>query len=302
MKKPFIIFYCLITYAFAELIWWGILLIKVQPERKAMIMGEGAVFIFIFLVGAFYLRKALRKERTLHSQQKNFLLSVTHELKSPLASIKLYLETILKRDLEREQIRSFLKNSLKDIERLDDLVENMLIATKIENRSYSFPKEEFDFSELIEKVADRLKVHTCSTQTIKADIEKGLLLTGDKFALTSVVTNLIENAVKYSPPCSTIGVKLWRNNGALQFEVVKFRLEDEYSVEATYEAVAWAGVRWLKFADKKQEEKFAHEYSSVIMEDKEKRICFAVRTEWDLRLAQEKNPDVSFFKNSDYIE
>jgi peptide chain release factor 3 len=90
--------------------------------------------------------------------------------------------------------------------------------------------------------------------------------------------------------------------GALQFEVVKFRLEAEYSVEATYESVAWAGVRWLKFPDKKSEEKFAQENSSVIMEDKEKRLCFAVRTEWDLRLAQEKNPDVKFYKNSDYID
>jgi peptide chain release factor 3 len=90
--------------------------------------------------------------------------------------------------------------------------------------------------------------------------------------------------------------------GALQFEVVKFRLESEYSVEATYEPVAWAGVRWLKFPDKKMEEKFVQENSSVIMDDKEKRLCFAVRTEWDLRLAMEKNPDVKFYKNSDYID
>ncbi|HXH75242.1 MAG TPA: peptide chain release factor 3 [Bacteriovoracaceae bacterium] len=90
--------------------------------------------------------------------------------------------------------------------------------------------------------------------------------------------------------------------GALQFEVVKYRLEDEYSVVATYESVAWAGVRWLKFIDKKQEEKFTQDYSSVIMDDREKRICFAVRTEWDLKLAQEKNPEVKFYKNSDYID
>jgi peptide chain release factor 3 len=90
--------------------------------------------------------------------------------------------------------------------------------------------------------------------------------------------------------------------GALQFEVVKYRLEDEYSVVATYEPVSWAGVRWLKFVDKKQEEKFCQDYSSVIMEDKDKRLCFAVRTEWDLKLAQEKNPEVKFYKNSDYIE
>ncbi len=90
--------------------------------------------------------------------------------------------------------------------------------------------------------------------------------------------------------------------GALQFEVVKFRLEDEYGVDAMYESVSCAGVRWLKFEDKKLEDKFVTEYSNSIMLDKEERVCFAVRTEWDLKLAQEKNPSVKFYKNSDYIE
>ncbi len=90
--------------------------------------------------------------------------------------------------------------------------------------------------------------------------------------------------------------------GALQFEVVKFRLEDEYGVDAMYESIQCNGVRWLKFPDKAKEGKFVQDYSSYILEDKEKRLCFSVRTEWDLRLAQEKNPDVQFFKNSDYIE
>jgi peptide chain release factor 3 len=90
--------------------------------------------------------------------------------------------------------------------------------------------------------------------------------------------------------------------GALQFEVVKFRLEDEYGVVATYENVTCAGVRWLKFENKNDEAKFAQDYSSVILTDKENRMCFAVRSEWDLKLAQDKNPSVGFFKNSDYIE
>lgn len=219
MKKSLVIFYFLILYALAELVWWGCLLIRIQPEKKSMIMGEGMVFILLFLVGAFYLHRALRKEDKLHDQQKNFLLSVTHELKSPLASIKLYLETILKRDLDKQQLQSFLKNSLKDIERLDDLVENMLIATKIENKSYSFPKEEFDFSHLVEKICERLQGHVCDTQTLKTSIKPGIRLNGDKFALTSVVTNLIENAVKYSPPCAEVGVRLVKNTGTIVLEV-----------------------------------------------------------------------------------
>lgn len=100
----------------------------------------------------------------------------------------------------------------------------------------------------------------------------------------------------------TTNEKLLGAVGALQFEVVKYRLEDEYSVPATYEPVPWEGVRWLKFPDKKKEDQFAREYSSVMMEDSHGRLCYAVRTEWDLRLCQEKNPDVKFYKNSDYID
>lgn len=184
-----------------------------------MILSEAAVFLLIFISSAYYLQKTIKKERKLHEQQRNFLLSVTHELKSPLASIKLYLQTILKRELEREKRESFLRNSLKDIERLDDLVENMLIATRIENRSYSFPKEKFDLSDLVTKVAERLQGHTCSTQTISCDLEKDVFITGDKFALSLVVSNLIENAVKYSPPCGEIDVRLQQKSNIISFSV-----------------------------------------------------------------------------------
>ena len=95
----------------------------------------------------------------------------------------------------------------------------MLIATQIENNSYTFPKEVFNFSELVAKVADRLQVHTCSSQIIIPSIELGITLRGDKFALTSVVTNLIENAVKYSPPCAEIYVKLYKTDGYVHFSV-----------------------------------------------------------------------------------
>ncbi|WP_374166884.1 sensor histidine kinase [Arcticibacter sp. MXS-1] len=219
MRKSLLIFYALILYALAELVWWGILLVQVRPERTGMILGEGAVFILLFFTGAYFLQKTLKKERKLHEQQKNFLLSVTHELKSPLASIKLYLQTILKRNLDKAQTHTFLNNSLKDIERLDDLVENMLIATRIENHSYSFPKEKFNFSELVEKVAERLQIHTCSTQIIKTDVEPEVLITGDKFALSLVVSNLIENAVKYSPPCAEVKARLYRKDAVIVFEV-----------------------------------------------------------------------------------
>lgn len=215
--KPLTIFYILVFYVLAQLLWWASIMIRLEPMRKGMVFGEGVVFISLMSFGAYKLHQAINKEKKINAQQKNFLLSVTHELKSPLASIKLYLQTILKRDLDKAQQQKFIGKSLLDIERLADLVENMLLATRIENKSYSFPKESFNLSNLVNKIISRLQIHVCSTDALITDIWPNVSIKGDDFALTSVITNLIENAVKYSPSCMPIHVSLKRN---LQNKVV----------------------------------------------------------------------------------
>src|SRR5580698_232183 len=221
MRRSFIIFYALIIYALTELIWWGYLLVKLMPSSLGMIVGEGSIFIIVFFVGAYFLHRSIMRERKLQEQKKNFLLSVTHELKSPLASIKILLQTIQKRHLTRDQVLDFIGKSLMDIERLDDMVENMLLASKIENRSYTFPKDKFNLSVLVDSIVNRLQLTKCegTQQIIDAEIEPKIQITGDKFALTSVVTNLIENAIKYSGPCETVGVKLFLKDDKIFLEV-----------------------------------------------------------------------------------
>jgi signal transduction histidine kinase len=221
MKRPLVIFYALIIYAVAELIWWGYMLVKLQPARTGMIMGEGLTFVVVFTIGALSLHRSVKRERRLQEQKKNFLLSVTHELKSPLASIKLLLQTIQKRSLNKEQILDFIDKSLLDIERLDDMVENMLLASKIDNQSYTFPKASFNLSVLVDSIVNRLQITRCdcNQQIIDAEIEPKIEITGDKFALTSVVTNLIENAVKYSKPCESVGVKLFSKEDKIYLQV-----------------------------------------------------------------------------------
>lgn len=98
------------------------------------------------------------------------------------------------------------------------------------------------------------------------------------------------------------GMKMLGAVGALQFEVVKFRLEDEYNVRADYEGTPFIGVRWLKFEDKKVEDSFKSNYSGNILLDGKDRLCYGVKSDWDLKLCQDKNSGVKFFKNSDYIE
>lgn len=200
--------------------WWGTVVIKLEPQRMAMVMGEGSVFMFLLLVGAYFIHVSIKKEDKLQQQQQNFLLSVTHELKSPLAAIKISLQTILKRELDKDIQNNLLIKSLKDIDRLDDLVENMLLATKIENKTYSFPKEKFNFSELVTEITDRLQVHSCANeQVISNKVKDDIFVIGDRFALSSVVTNLVENAIKYSGPCAEVVVSLYKNEDKVIFMV-----------------------------------------------------------------------------------
>ena len=222
MKKSLVLFYFLIIYAITQLSWWGYILIKFEPDRKGMIVGEGLIFLLIFIWGALRLKKQMKKEHEHNQQQQNFLLAITHELKSPLASVKLYIQTILKRELDREQQKMFLANSLKDIERLDDLVENVLLTTKLENRSYNLPKEVFNMTELLEQIVDRLQKNACKTQVIQLQNPDQVELMADKFAISNVITNLIENAIKYSPPCASVIVQLKNQGKNLLFSVTDF--------------------------------------------------------------------------------
>jgi len=219
MTKPQGIFYILLTYVVLQLVWWGYLIIKLAPEKISMVIGEFSVFVFLLLVGVYRLQRSIREEEKLNKQQRNFLLSVTHELKSPLASIKLYLQTILKRDLEPAKKEGFIKNSLADIERLDDLVENMLMATKIEYNNYSFPKELFNLSELVISVIHRFGVLSQGKFEITRTIEEGIMLRGDRFALASAINNLVENACKYSPAHSQIEIRLLSRKDGIHFSV-----------------------------------------------------------------------------------
>ncbi len=88
--------------------------------------------------------------------------------------------------------------------------------------------------------------------------------------------------------------------GGLQFEVVKERLLHEYNVHGEYEPFTLAAMRWPLFPNEKSKQTFIDQNTSVLFKDRKDRLCIGVRSEWDLKLIQEKNPDVIFFKNSDY--
>jgi len=239
-SRPLFGFYILVAYVLLQFIWWGYLMIEQNNDiyrlkseinllnhedpqvvieqgnnlekkllhRRLMIAGEGIVFILLLAFAFVRVRNTFNKEAELSAQQKNFSLSVTHELKSPIASVKLALETLLKRDLEKEKQKELLSNAISDADRLTKLVENILLAARIENSTFSLHKENINLSEYLEEgLRQTLQVFNPS-QKIVLDIQPNVYFSIDKTIFPSIFLNLFENAVKYSPENSLIKIIL----------------------------------------------------------------------------------------------
>lgn len=177
-------------------------------RTELMLYGEGLVFIGLITLGFWRIRKTFREEIALTRQQNNFLLSITHELKSPLASLKLSMQTIRKRQLDEEQVKNMADMSLDDIERLESLVENILLASKIESANFQLNKELMDLTSITKNIFEREKIKYKTQRNFISDIEENIYVYGDRFSFSSVIYNLLENAIKYSESGSNIGVRL----------------------------------------------------------------------------------------------
>ncbi len=170
---------------------------KKIEQRRWMVIGEGSVFLALLVWGAFMMIKAYKKEMLLARLQKNFLLSITHEFKSPVASIKLYLQTLLKHDLDKKKEISFINSAISDTDRLNNLVENALMANLIDHEGYSFGKEDLNFSALLRLLSQKFQ-QMPEHSNLTSKIEDGLYIYADKNAMTILINNLLENAWKYS--------------------------------------------------------------------------------------------------------
>lgn len=250
-SRPLFWFYLLVVYIFIQFVWWSFLMVRLNNEvyslktevnllrgespteierngndlnaklrtRWIMIASEGSVFIGLLLLGIVQVRKTFIKEAALAQQQNNFLLSVTHELKSPIASAKLQLQTLEKRELDREKQKEIIANAISDTERLNNLVENILLAAKIENSVYTLYKETINISDYI---AHGLKQTIASfhySRKIELDIEPDIYLAIDRTSFPSIILNLFENAVKYSSENSTISISLKSQTNKVIFSV-----------------------------------------------------------------------------------
>ena len=188
-------------------------------KQNMMILGEGFIFFILLFLGTYKIHAGFRKELMLNRQQRNFLLSITHELKSPIASIKLSLQTIVNRKLEASQQERLLQNSLKDTERLQNLVNNLLLAAKLDNQTVTFAYEQQNLSNLLQQITEKFTLNSSIKRNFHLDLESDIYLKGDRTALSSIFHNLIENAIKYSVNDDDILVKAFLKNQQIIIEI-----------------------------------------------------------------------------------
>jgi len=174
--------------------------------RKKQYIGEGSTFLLVILIGAAVVYSSFRRSIRLSRQQNNFMLSVTHELKSPIAAMKLNLQTLERHQLDEEKKNLLIDRCVKEANRLNDLCNNMLIASQMEGRQYVPAREELQFDELVKaSVKDYTSRYPNRFTETAAD---NCRLSGDKLLLQMAINNLLENAVKYTPADTIVSISL----------------------------------------------------------------------------------------------
>lgn len=178
-----------------------------EKKRTAGYVGEGSTFLLLILLGAIYVYREVRRQIRLQQQQQNFMMALTHELKTPIAVTRLNLETLRKHKLDEQRQQKMIQSALQETDRLDVLANNILVASQLEGGGYRQSKETLDFSGLVQGSIHDFR-HRFPERHWEEHLQPGCIIIGDALLLQLLVSNLVENALKYSPRESPITVIL----------------------------------------------------------------------------------------------
>ncbi|HEX4643331.1 MAG TPA: HAMP domain-containing sensor histidine kinase [Candidatus Acidoferrales bacterium] len=197
---------CLVGLALALNVTWIVL-----NWREVVPLVLGIIFFALIIAGIVVYTVFLVREIHKNEQQDSFLNAVTHELKTPIASIRLYLETLQSRQLSEAQQEDFYRIMLEDTDRLLGTVEQILKAGEARHASSKKNWEQIDFSGIVAETVELTRLrHHLQPEALKFAGSAGdkIYLRGNPQELRTAVFNLVENAVKYSGEQKEIEVRL----------------------------------------------------------------------------------------------
>lgn len=167
--------------------------------RAWVLLILGTVFFLLVMVGLVWLCVWLVREMRLNQRQRAFLDAVTHELKTPLSSVRLYLDTLSRHDLDPEQRREFIDRMGEDLDRLDRTVQMVLAAARSEERDARPMRERVELNGLLGRAIDEIRErHRLPDEAVRLQGGAAPAVSGDSSELDLIFSNLLENAVKYS--------------------------------------------------------------------------------------------------------
>ncbi|MEZ5990285.1 MAG: HAMP domain-containing sensor histidine kinase [Planctomycetota bacterium] len=187
--------------------------------RRWMFVLEGATFVGLLLLGSWILGRALGRELRLRLQEERFLRSATHELKTPIAAIKLGLQSLAQGRLDPSKSGEYLEQLEAELDRLELEVENMLLAAAGDRDGRGFEDGDLgaDLREVLEEFGSRSRLRGVELE-LKLPHEP-LRLSRDPLLLAQALRNLLDNAIKYSPSGSTVVVEVLEHDGRLRIRV-----------------------------------------------------------------------------------
>lgn len=206
ISTPIILASIAVPIAIALLVGWTLVFARNMAEgdevaQNVWLLVLGVVafitLMSVLIMFAIYLGREILEVR----RQDMFIDSVTHELKSPLASIKLGLQTLARRGVDPDKRELLREMMLDDVDRLSEFVDDILQASRLASDvdRPGFDLSPVDLRDLVEDCAENVAMrHRLADDAIDVDVPSGLAVTSDRAALTVVIRNLIDNAVKYS--------------------------------------------------------------------------------------------------------
>jgi len=197
---------CVVALTIALNVSWIVL-----NWREVVPLVLGVVLFGFITAGVVINTIFLVREIRRNEQHDSFLNAVTHELKTPIASLRLYLETLESRQLDEAKRREFYQNMLADTDRLLGTVEQVLKASEVRQRSTRKNWTEVDFGRVVRESAEMAKSrHHLSAEELRLEnaSSEELLVLGNEEELRTLVMNLFDNAVKYSDTQKNITVEI----------------------------------------------------------------------------------------------